>query len=190
MGQGWNQASERTNGEVPLSTLKDLTYKDLRWVESHGPEWKYILRADDVDAGSLTFDPESESRAVGEICGQRWTFTRQEDSPPCYIQVHAAGQDEPVATLTPRWGGSGSVHFRSGARYCWNTVHFWSARWCFRREDGHASACVTGDPPAREGSAVKICADAAGLPETPVLVLLGWFVEVLVHEQISKCLVC
>lgn len=190
MGEGSNQAGAPANGKVAMLTLADLSSKDLRWVESQGTEWKYILRADGAEAGSLTFDPDLEDRAVGEIGGQRWTFVRHEDSPACYIEVHTEGQDEPVATLRPRWGGSGSVHFRSGAQYCWNTVHFWSARWCFRREDGHGSACVTGDPPAREGSAVKISADAASLPETPVLVLLGWFVEVMVHEQLSKCLVC
>ncbi len=173
-----------------MLALADLKNRDLRWVESRTKNWRYVLRADGEEVGSLSFDPDSESRAVGEIGGQRWTLTRHEDSMPCYVMVHAEGLDEPIAILTPHWQGSGSVQFKNGARYCWNTIHFWSTRWCFRRENGDGSACVTGDPPSREGSHVKICPDAADLPETPILVLLGWFLEVLLHEHLSKAVVC
>ena len=172
-----------------MQVLPELKNRDLRWVEWPGAIRKYVLRADGEEVGSLAFDPDDGSRAVGEMNGQRWTFSR-EDSMHCYVVVRAEGEPEPVATVIPHWQGSGSVRFRTGARYCWNTSHIWSTTWCFRRENEPASVCVTGDPPSRRGSHVKVCPSSTDLPETPVLVLLGWFLDLLLCDRLAKALTC
>ena len=168
-----------------MAKLAELANRGLMWVDSGGGNWAYDLRAGGERIGYMHFETESGSRATGELDGRRLIFESHDRTPP-YVVILEEGCQEPLATFTQRWTGGGLVRFKSGARYCWNTSHIWSTTYCFRREGQKASVCVSQEAPSRKGSRVTVCCDAAGLPETPVLVLLGWFLEILVFERLAE----
>lgn len=165
-------------------TLAELGNRELYWVVGENLEGAYALRADGEDIGRLRF--EKPHRATGELEGHTWVLECQECMiHPCVV-VRAEGSGKPVATFIQKWTGGGIVTFESGSKYCWNTSHIWSDTHCFRREGQKASVCVDQGPPSKTGSRVTVCAGAAALPETPVLVLLGGFLEVLLSEKLTR----
>lgn len=167
-----------------MQTLAEIKDYDLRWIEPTGESRQYALRTACDEIGSLEFEPGSELHAVGELNGQRWTF-ESHDSMRSYVVVRAEGEREPIATVAPRRRGGCFVGFRNGARYCWNTRHLWSTTWCFWRESEDASVCVIENALSKRGARVKVCTEASHLPETPVLVLLGWFLEILLNKRLG-----
>ena len=86
----------------------------------------------------------------------------------------------------PKWTGGGVVKFRNGVQYYCTRSHIWSTTYCFRRENRKASVCVSEEPPSTKGSRVTVCPEAADSPETPVIVLLGWFFEILMAEKLAE----
>jgi hypothetical protein len=174
--------------EIGNMTLAEIGNRELAWVESAAGNWAYDLRAGDERIASMRFETESGSRARGEIDGRRLLFECPEALHP-QISIYEEGCAEPLATFTQRWNGGGLVQFRDGTRYCWNSSHIWSTTYCFRREGEKASVCVSQEVPSRKGSHVTVCSGAAILPETPVLVMLGWFLETLLFERLAQTIV-
>jgi hypothetical protein len=171
--------------EAEMVRLAELANRELHWVESAGGSWAYDLRSGAEQIGHMRFETESGSRARAELDGRTWFFERNE-SLGMSVAVHAEGSPEPYATFTQRWTGGGIVKFRSGVQYCWNSSHIWSTTYCFRRKGQKPSVCVSQEVPSRRGSRVTVCADAIAMPETPVLILLGWFLEILVFERLAE----
>jgi len=166
-----------------MLTLSELGNRQLAWLSGGGLREAFVLRADGEVIGGLQF--ESESRAVGELDGRAWILECHECKLHQNVLVHLQSTNELVATFTQKWTGGGIVTFESGVRYCWNPTHVWSTSHCFRREGQAATVCMVQGAPSRKGSKVLICADASRLPETPVLILLGGFLEVLLFERLA-----
>ena len=167
-----------------MRRLAEAGNRELVWIGSAGGDWAYDLRSGGQDIGHLRFETESGSRATGELGGRRWTFESRESAQACVV-IRSEGEWEPLATFTKRWTGGGVVTFHGGVQYSWNS-RIWSATYCFRRGSRRSSVCVSQEAPSRKGSRVTVCTDAAGLPETPVLILLGWFLEILVFERFAE----
>ncbi len=163
-------------------TLSEAGRCDLLWVESRHGRWAYDLLAGDEAIGHLFFATDSGSRAIGEIDGQRWTFEHHESSQPQVI-VRDELDPEPLATFTQRWTGAAVVKFRNGSEFFCQRSHVWSTTYCFRRNSRKGSVCISQEAPAKPGSRVTICGEAIGMAETPVLVVLGWYVEILMAER-------
>ena len=81
------------------------------------------------------------------------------------------------------------VSFPDGVRYLWSPSVAGSLTFCFRREGEKGRVCITEDPPNKRGSHVRVCGEAANQPETPILILLGWFLQVQIYEQFLESLV-
>jgi hypothetical protein len=166
-------------------TLAEVGNRELIWVENAGGKWAFDLRAGSQTIGHLSFETESGSRAIGEIGRQRWRFEQIESIHP-HVVVREENESEPLAIFSQRWTGAGFVKFRNGVQYYCSRSHVWSTTYCFRRESRKASVCVSQEAPSKRGSRVTVCGEAASLPETPVLVLLGWFVEILMAEKLAE----
>jgi hypothetical protein len=157
--------------------LTELGDRELIWVESAGREPAYSLRAGGEHIGHLT-----RSRATGELEGHRWVF---EHAGFTEVIVRADGSSRVLATFSQRWKDGGLVKFTTGRTYCWTTSHIWSTTYLLRGGEPVPSECITHEAPSMAGSRVTVCAAAACLPETPVLVLLGWFLEVGARDRVA-----
>jgi hypothetical protein len=160
---------------------------ELVWHANTG-DWDSTLRAGGKSIGSLRFEA-SLKRAAGEIDGRKWTFEHHDSIAHPNITIHADGATEPAAIFDYRITGGGAVSFRNGVRYRWTPNFAGSLTFCFRREGEKGRVCVTEEPPSTRGSRVQVCSEAADQPETPVLILLGWFLQVQIYEQFLESLV-
>jgi hypothetical protein len=138
--------------------------------------------------GWLRFDERPGALSVGELDGRRWTFQHTGGSHP-RVAIGHGDASAPVAEYVPWLTGGGVVSFAGGPSYCWNRSKIWSPTWCFRRqgESRGCSICVSQRAgPLRDGATVKVCGEAALLPETPILVLLAWYLRVMAFEILTE----
>lgn len=163
-------------------TVSESGRCELIWVENKHGRWAYDLLAGTEIIGHLYFATGSGSRAIGEVGGERWTFEHYHSTHP-QVVVRDELDPEPLATFTQRWTGAAVVKFRNGAEFYCNRSHVWSTTYCFRRNDRSGSVCISQEAPSKPGSRVTVCADAIRMAETPVLVVLGWYVEILMAER-------
>jgi len=164
--------------------------RELAWSSPQAGQRAFVLRAGEKEVGRLQFEDGVGGRSTAELDGRRWTFERTGAFYPS-VTIYAEGASEPVAEFIPRLAGCGGVvSFASGVRYCWNRAHVWSASWCFRREGERSSVCVTQEAgPLKSGGKAIVCCDAAPLAETPVLVLLAWYLRVLMFARMAESIV-
>lgn len=163
-----------------------LIGRELAWDYPASERRVFVLRAAGVEVGWMRFQEEPWLRSAGELSGGRWTFERTAALRP-HVTVYSEDSQDVVAELVPSFTGGGMVSFATGARYCWKRANIWGTRWCFRREGQASSVCLSQQAgPLISGGKVTVCCGAADLPETPVLVLLAWYLRVLDFEMFTE----
>lgn len=167
-----------------MAAASQSGFCELTWVEPEHEGAPYIVRADGRDIGTLKFDRGDACRAEGTIYGRSFVLERTSQFYPRVI-IHEEGSSEPLAIFTQGLTGGGTVSFADGAEYCWNPSHIWSTTWCFRGGGKKASLCVSEQTPQKAGARVRMCTDAAQLPEMPVLLLLGWYLRKLALDRLG-----
>ena len=171
-----------------MGALSKLRNRDLVWVAQEG-SWDSALRAGGEEVGFLRFERGTIERATGGIEGRTWTLEHKDSVTHPRILVLAEGSTDPAAMFDYGVNGVGVVSFPDGVRYHFRPSFPGSRTWCFRREGEKARVCVAEDPPNRRGSKVRVCGDAASQPETPILLLVGWFLQVQIYERFMTSLV-
>jgi hypothetical protein len=164
------------------STGKSAT-RDLQWRYPESGGSSFVLQDRGTEIGWLQFH-EEPTPSTGEFEGKRWMFRYSHTLQP-RITVYAEGSPEPVAEYLPSLTGGGVVTFASGVEYRWRRSKLWSDRWCFSLPHQRSSICVSQEAgPLTKGGQVAVCCGAADLAETPVLLLLAWFLRVLEFEML------
>jgi hypothetical protein len=89
-----------------------------------------------------------------------------------------------IGRIHSRLDGERLVALTTGPRYQLRPTNFWRTEWTFESEDGRVLATLSGRPHLfKQGGVATVTQSAAGLPETPALLLLMWYVRVLIHEE-------
>lgn len=149
----------------------------------------YELARDDQLIATLRFEKLSGSLAVGEFGPDRWTFKRIGFLSP-KVSIRKAGSDAGIPIFTPSWTGAGWIAFDTGRRYHLRATNFWATEWAFESEDGTQVVALAGPRGVfKQGGHAWAAESAAGLPETPVLLLLIWYLRVLMNEDASAAAV-
>jgi hypothetical protein len=164
-------------------SLDQTAGHELEWRQPEMVRRFFELGDSGTEVASLRFESGFGSLATGQ-CGEgTWTFKRSGFlSPKVTVREGATGQE--LAVFTPGWNGSGWVAFRAGSRYHLRPTNFWRTEWNFETEDGRVLVTLAGRPHLfKQGGAATVAEPAATLPETPVLLLLMWYVRVLMHED-------
>jgi len=141
------------------------------------------LIADGQVVASLRFEKVCGTLATAEYGGARWTFKRTGFWSP-RVGVRQAGSDTDLAIFTPRWNGGGQLAFAAGRKFELKSLSFWEGDWAFETVDGSEVVSVHGPhglAHRRGEAALGLC--AASLPETPILLLLIWYLRILMLED-------
>jgi len=151
------------------------------WDALRGKGERYELRSADVVEARLWY--QRRSGAQGCAGEGRWRFSRAGFWHPRVI-IEAAGSRREIARFTTRWLGTGSLEMPDGARFHWGPSNFWQSQWAwqdgagapllrFGRGGGHTWG------PGKAAGSVTVDEASRTLPELPLLLLLGWYLELL-----------
>jgi len=164
-------------------SLAEAAGHQLEWRQAEFLHRAYQLMDKGQELGLLVFESSSGSRATANCGGHAWTFKRTGFF-ATRVTVREPGSDDDLAVFTTTWTGGGSVTFNWGPCYHLRKKNFWGTEWAFEGADGTAAVSLSGVHGVfKEGGAASVAPSAAGLPETPVLLLLIWYVRILANED-------
>ncbi len=159
---------------------------EMSWLHPQDNDRTFVLQSEGRPIGRLRFEDEPGARSSAELHGRRWTFERTGAYRHC-ILVRAADSEAPVAEFTPLLAGGGVLVFADGRKFHWTREHIWSARWCFRSGRQKSAVCVSQEVGAvMSGGKVAVCSGAQEREETPVLILLAWYLRILETVELSE----
>jgi hypothetical protein len=137
------------------------------------------LRAGDDVVATLRFQRGSLADAEAE--GHHWTFKRQGFWQP-RVTVRVPGSDADVAVFRPHWAGGGTLDFADGGSVRLSSANFWQSEWVWQEKDQPLMLFKGRHGIVKAKGAVEILPGAAGRPDPPLLVLLGWYL-ILLHAD-------
>ena len=156
---------------------------ELEWRQPEARHRLYQLASNGQTIATLRFEKCSGSLATGEYAQKQWTLKRTGFLSP-RVLVREAGSNIELAVFTPGWTGSGWLSFASGGRYHLRSTNFWATEWAFEAEDGSPIVLLTGPHGLfKHGGHASVTESAAALPETPVMLLLIWYLRILMNED-------
>lgn len=170
--------------EIHTTRLSDLVGQGMIWSK---PDWKkgvYELRFGEKKMATLRFRSMWGTFATGETEEGSWTFKRVGFFQN-RVTVRSVDSGADVGVFVNDWKMGGTLELPDGRRFLGNT-NFWMTQFGFTNEAGHPVVSyrriggMTG-----LSAAVEIEPAGADLPELPWLVLLGWYVAVMLHQDSS-----
>jgi hypothetical protein len=161
---------------LPISEVAD---RELLWIQPAARRREHELRAADDVVATLRFQRGSLADAEAE--GHHWTFKRQGFWQP-RVTVRIAGSDADVAVFRPHWAGGGTLELADGRTVDLRSANFWQSEWIWQEKDLPLILFKGRHGIVKANGAVEIQPGSAGLADTPLLVLLGWYL-ILLHAD-------
>jgi len=159
--------------------ISETVGDELLWIQPAARKREHELRAGDDVIAALRFQRGSLADAEAE--GQHWTFKRQGFWQP-RVTVRLPGSDADVAVFRPHWAGGGTLEFADGRSARLSSANFWHSEWVWQEKDQPLMLFKGRHGIVKAKGAVEIQPAAAGRPDTPLLVLLGWYL-ILLHAD-------
>jgi hypothetical protein len=172
--------------ETPTTALSGLVGQGMIWSKPT-PGWRsgpYELRLGEERLATLKFRRLWGTFATGETAEGRWTFKRVGFFQN-RVTVRAESSEAEAGVFVNNWKMGGTLELPDGRRYLGNT-NFWMTQFGFTNAAGQplVSYRRIGGMTSLS-AAVEIEPAGAELRELPWLVLLGWYVAVMLHQDSS-----
>jgi hypothetical protein len=161
--------------------ISETAGEELLWIQPAARRREHELRAGDDVVATLRFQRGSLADAEAE--GHHWTFKRQGFWQP-RVTVRVPGSDADVAVFRPHWAGGGTLDFADGGSVRLSSANFWQSEWVWQEKDQPLMLFKGRHGIVKAKGAVEILPGAAGRPDPPLLVLLGWYL-ILLHADDS-----
>jgi hypothetical protein len=160
------------------------------WIQPKAMERRFELRTGDLLFASLAFTKMTGSLATATSSDGSWTFKRVGFFNP-RATIRTDGADTDLGIYTPKWSGaSGILQMADGTPYHWRHANFWATK--MEWTTPARSPLVTfqsGVENSRLSDMFKVQAgvsfsvEARHLKELSLLVLFGWYLVVLDHDD-------
>jgi hypothetical protein len=159
--------------------ISETAGQELVWIQPAARKREHELRAGDDVVATLRF--QRGSLADAEAGADHWTFKRQGFWQP-RVTVRVPGSDADVAVFRPHWAGGGTLEFADGDTARLSSANFWQSQWVWQEKDEPLMLFKGRHGIVKAKGAVEIQPGAAGRPDAPLLVLLGWYL-ILLHAE-------
>ena len=157
----------------------------FEWSQPEAFRRAHLLTANGLNVGSLNFEKGSGSLATAACAGDAWSFKRVGFLSP-RVSIRKAGSDSDLAVFTPTWSSGGTVEFAGGRRFGLRCLSFWGCDWAFEDEQGQPVVTLHGPKGfLKSGGESRVTDVGAGLQETPLLLMLLWYVRLLANEDMA-----
>jgi len=172
--------------ELPMKVEKH----ELFWEQPSVMDRSFVLRSGEDIIGTLDFTSAFSSLGEATLGGEKWTFRKGGFLSP-KVSVRRSGSKIDLAIYEPDWTGTqGEVRFSTGELYNWSVASIWGTMYTINREDGlELIAYLSGSKKKKFSNIFKqqaqmiIAPEAWQIKELPILVLLGWYLVILHHED-------
>ena len=162
-----------------MRPIAETAGEELLWIQPAARRRDHELHAGDDVVATLRFQRGSLADAEAE--GEHWTFKRQGFWQP-RVTVRAPGSDADLAVFRPRWAGGGTLEFADGRTAQLRSANFWQSEWVWQEKDQPLVLFKGRHGFVKARGAVEIQTGAVAREDTPLLLLLGWYL-ILLHAD-------
>jgi hypothetical protein len=154
--------------------------RELEWMQPSAWKMEYELRAGDELIATLRFRSSFGSFATAESADGCWTFKRV-GFWQTRVTIRSCGSDMDIAMFKNNtWSGGGTVEL-PGGRKILATTNLWQTNLDFKTEAGATLIRFKTAGLVHLSAKVEIQPDAAGVPELPLIAMLGWYLAVMMY---------
>ena len=150
------------------------------WSQPEAFSRRFELSADGRVVGRVEFSRALGSLAIASFAETRWSFKRTGFFSP-RITVRSEGAEADIAIFSPVWSGGGMLQLSGGRRFQLRSTSFWGSDWVFEDEAGQVVVSLHGPTGFLKSGGRAVVSQS--LPESPLLVLLLWYIRVLMAED-------
>jgi hypothetical protein len=175
-----------------MRPIAEVLSLPLSFTQPRAMERSYELRAGEELVATLEFQSAFGSLAVARTSSAAWTFKRVGFFTP-RATARREGSEQDIAAYTPRWTGrEGEVDLAGGEKLHFGPANFWGTRFAFGDAEGHTLATFGPEPDVhrfsdlfRTQAMVSVDPAATARPDLDLLVLFGWYLVILRHQDAS-----
>lgn len=171
-----------------MRRLADVIHSQLRWVQPHVFQPVYELRQGDDTVATLALRSVFGSFATARSADGAWTFKRV-GFWQTRATVRAEGGTADMAVFEHHtWSGGGTLRVASG-RSIRVTTNLWQSKIEFQLADDHFLFRYRTEGFLRQQAELEILPSLEAMPEMPWLILFGWYLVVMMHQDSSNTVV-
>jgi hypothetical protein len=166
--------------------MKSFLEANAQAVEWTG-RWEYQLHSGQDIIGRLYLEKSQGTRALAESANGRWLFLKKWFPVP-KVTLRLVDSDVDLAVLASKWREKmDSLEFSHGLKYYWLPVNKWGTECVFADAYGQLLIHFKRDsnpfiafalPKGHSTGRAKIDRSRVGMPDIPLLTLLGCFLMV------------
>lgn len=165
-----------------MKKIAEVIGRELKWVQPSAWKMEYELRAGDELIATLRFRSSFGSFATAENADGCWTFKRV-GFWQTRVTIRDCGSETDTATFKNNtWSGGGTLELPDGRKIL-ATTNLWQTNFEFRTEADETLIRFKTGGLVHLSATVEILPGAAGVPELPCLVMLGWYLAVMMHTD-------
>lgn len=163
-----------------VKKIAGLIGRELKWVQPRAWKMEYELRAGNELIATLRFRSSFGSFATAESADGCWTFKRV-GFWQTKATIRGCGSDTDIGVFKNNtWSGGGTLELHDGRKFL-ATTNLWKINLEFKSESGDTLVSFKSGGFIHLSAAVEIQPDAAGMPELPLIVMLGWYLTVMMY---------
>ncbi len=163
--------------------LAELGGEALAWENADWVHLAYELRRGTDVLATLRFRSVWGTFATAESAEGCWTFKRV-GFLQTRVTIRRCGTDEEIAVFRNNtWTGGGTLEFADGRPFLANT-NFWMTAFAFSTDGGEPLVHFRRIGGVLHlSAAVEITAAATAIAELPILMMLGWYLAIQLHND-------
>ena len=165
-----------------MTRLSDVIHSDLHWVQPRVFDRAFELRHLDEIVATLSFRSAFGSFATATSADGSWTFKRIGFWQP-RATVRVEGRTDDLAVFEHHtWSGGGTLTL-AGGRPVRVTTNVWHSKIEFLSADDDVLFRYLTEGFLRQESQVEVMPSLGRMPERLWLLLFGWYLVVMMHED-------
>jgi hypothetical protein len=165
-----------------MKKISTLTDRDLKWSQPSARKMEYELRAGDELVATLRFRSSFGSFATAESADGCWTFKRV-GFWRTRVTIRACNTDTEIAVFRNNtWKKGGTLEYPDGRAFRADS-NLWLTKFGFTTASKEQLLEFRNSGVVHLSATVHIRPAAAGVPELPWMVMLGWYLAIMMRSD-------
>lgn len=165
-----------------MRKIADYAQQEMKWEQPNAFKEQYELHVGDETIATLRWRSMWGSLATAESADGCWSFKRVGFF-KTRITVRQCDSEQDIAAYYPNtWSQGGTIEFPDGRKYKAST-NFWMTKVEITDETDSVVIRYNIGGFFRQSALVEVLPATIRLPELPWMVMLGWYLIILMHQD-------
>ena len=165
-----------------MQRIANYAQQEMKWEQPNAFKEQYELRVGEETIAALRWRSMWGSLATAESADGCWSFKRVGFF-STRVTVRVCDSEQDIAVYHPNtWSQGGTIELPDGRKYKAST-NFWMSKVEISDETEETIIRYHIGGFFRQSAVVEVLPTALRLPELPMMVMLGWYLIILMHQD-------